>query len=99
MGYTFAVNSEEISSLAETLGTTKTNVGSGIEGIFSDIDGMEGESWAGSSYTTFHDGAHQYQEALTNVPEVIGAFQQTLQESVGPAETAVTSINDSINSI
>lgn len=98
MAYTFAVNTEKITELAGKLGDAKESISgeSGIPGIFSTIDGLEGESWSGTSYTTFHDGAHRYEAALNTLPSVIGAFQDELTKLEGPAADCVTKINGEI---
>ena len=96
MAYTFALDTDKMTALATELKTTSTNIQNGIESIFTSVDGMEGNCWSGSSYTTFRDGAHNYKGALDTLDEVVKAFEQELEKLNGPATEAITAIEEQI---
>lgn len=96
MAYTFALDTDKMTALATELKTTSSNIQSGIESIFTSIDGMEGKCWSGSSYTTFHDGAHNYKGALDTLDEVVQAFEKELEKLNGPATEAIKAIEEQI---
>ncbi len=99
MAYTFAVDTDKMDDLSQELGNAKQAIETGITDIFSSIDGMEGNSWSGTSYDTFHDGAHNYEEALSTLDEVVEAFQKEIDKMNGLAPDTITEINTQVENM
>ena len=99
MAYTFAVDSGKITDLADSLEKTRTGVGEGIDSIYNQINKQLPNSWSGESYDTFAKGAGDYSDALKNVPDVVGAFENTLRGCIDPANNVVDEIEAAINGI
>ena len=100
MAYTFAIDCGKLDTLSSELETTSTTVDTEITGVYTGIDSMgTADTWSGSSFDTFKEGAHQYEAALKTVPEVVKAFStQFANLSTAGAET-IKAIDSVIGSI
>ena len=101
MAYTFAVNVENMGTLAKSLDTEAKKIEGDIPEIYTKIGNMESDgNWRGDSYQAFVSGTNGYKAALETLPKVIMVFSNMLTNELKTgAETAVKEICNAINSI
>ena len=96
----FGTDTSQIKELASDLKKNAGEIETVIAGIFSKLEGLNGNGWQGTAYDTFLKQCNSYKTALNKLPEVINDFAKFFETKVhSNAEELQAEVRSSFNDI
>lgn len=95
----FTIDSEKQKDLAEKLSTAADNFDTKVTALYGQIDSMNGTSWIGEDYDTFHTGVHNYEGALNDLSDSFRMFSEHYKLMADGTDTLATELIGIINNM